>query len=131
MIQLIINGIPVSWKAHLGYGKNSYSPRYEEKKDVQRQIKAQWPQERPLCGAVRIAFTFCMPVPKGTSKAKTLCMLEGLISPIKRPDIDNLQKFASDCLIGIAFEDDSQVVDIHSKKIFVEKPCTMIHIENV
>lgn len=36
----------------------------------------------------------------------------------KKPDLDNLVKFVKDCLNGVAWKDDSQVVSLMSKKLY-------------
>jgi len=58
-------------------------------------------------------------------------MLVDYIHHLKRPDATNLQKFAEDCLKGIAIDDDSQVVEVYSKKMFGEKPMTVVKIIQV
>jgi Holliday junction resolvase RusA-like endonuclease len=71
-----------------------------------------------------------MPIPKGTSKKKIIEMTENLtIHHTKKPDIDNLVKFSMDCLNGIAWEDDKQVISLSSYKYYSLKPRTEIIIE--
>lgn len=36
------------------------------------------------------------------------------VHPIKRPDLDNIVKLVMDGLNGVAFHDDSQVIEIHA-----------------
>lgn len=129
MILIEIDGIPVPWKAHAGYGKKAFNPRYKEREYYQWQIRAQYNQLNPLSGPVRVHYSYFMPIPIGTSKIRKLQMLNGLMHPIKRPDVDNFDKFLSDCLNGIIFDDDSQIVDKYSRKIYAERPKTLITIE--
>ena len=45
-------------------------------------------------------------------------------------DIDNLSKSILDGLNGIAFEDDSQVAELHASKFFTESgACTRVTVE--
>ena len=51
-------------------------------------------------------------VPKSYSKAKRLdCVLNNL-RPTKKPDADNIAKIILDSLNGIAYDDDSQIVEL-------------------
>jgi len=46
----------------------------------------------------------------------------------KKPDKDNLEKFAADCLTGVAWEDDCQVVAGFTQKWYSDDPRTEITI---
>lgn len=131
MILFEIGGLPIPWKVHAGFGRKSFNPRFKEKEFYQWQIKSYYNQALPLAGPIKMDYTYHMPIPKGTSKAKYLQMLNGIMHPIKRPDLDNLNKFLSDCFIGIVIEDDSQIVDLHAKKIYSEIPKTIIKLESL
>ncbi len=131
MIQIEIDGIPVNWKSHVGYGRKSFNPKYKERAFYQWQIRAQYNRELPIAGPVVCYYTFHMPIPASTSKVRKLQMLNGIMHPIKRPDVDNLNKFLSDCLKGIVFEDDSLIVELNSKKVYGERPKTIIRIEEM
>ncbi len=69
-----------------------------------------------------------MPIPEGTSKVRRLQMLNGKIHHIKRPDASNLVKMYEDCLKGIIFDDDSQVVEFTARKIYSETPKVVIRV---
>ncbi len=130
MITLEIEGPPTPWAAHQGYGRRAYNPKTKEKQYCQWQIKAQYNQKTPIPGPVILFVAFHLPIPKGTSKVRTKQMLNGIMHHIKKPDVDNLNKFICDCLKTIVFEDDSQIFEIHSKKIFSETPKTVIQIKS-
>lgn len=122
---------PVPWSTHRGIGKRSYNPRFKEKEFYQWQIRAHYNRKTPITGPVRLQFTFHMPIPKNTSRARRAQMLNGLIHHISRPDCTNLQKFSEDCLKGIVIEDDSQVVEVESSKIYSERPRTVIEVQEI
>jgi hypothetical protein len=42
--------------------------------------------------------------------------------PCKKPDIDNIAKTYLDAMNGVIFVDDTQVVELHVKKVYAEKP---------
>lgn len=48
-----------------------------------------------------------------------------------RPDIDNYIKFVMDCLNGIIYKDDSQVVHVEATKIYSTDPQTIIIIKEM
>lgn len=127
MITLVVDGVPIPWKApHVGE-HHTFSPRYREKQQIQWQIRAQFNQA-PIAGPVWCEFTFHMPIPKGTSKVRRIQMLNGIIHPSKRPDRTNILKLYEDCLNGIVIEDDGQIVDGPVRKIYGEMPKTVIKI---
>jgi Holliday junction resolvase RusA-like endonuclease len=49
----------------------------------------------------------------------------------RRVDIDNVAKACLDSLNGIAYLDDSQVVDLHAHKAVAAEPMTRIEIESI
>lgn len=52
--------------------------------------------------------------------AKGQAMLDGKILPTKKPDCDNIAKIILDALNGIAYHDDSQVVELTVEKRYSE-----------
>ena len=48
-------------------------------------------------------------------------MLSGLISPTKKPDVDNVIKIILDALNGFAWHDDSQVVNLQIEKKYTQR----------
>lgn len=70
-------------------------------------------------------------VPKSTSKVNKLAMLSNIHRPTKKPDIDNIIKICLDGLNGLAYKDDSQIVDIRARKWYSEEPRVEITLERV
>jgi Holliday junction resolvase RusA-like endonuclease len=132
MIQLEINAPPVANRSTFvtRYG-NAFNPRFKEKSFYQWQIKAQYNQQAPLCGPIKVTAAFYLPIPKGTSKIRRTQMLAGIMHHIKRPDTSNFYYFLENCLKGIVFEDDSQVVEIIARKIYGETPKTLVIVEKL
>jgi Holliday junction resolvase RusA-like endonuclease len=54
--------------------------------------------------------------------------IEGITYPITRPDIDNFVKVIFDALNKIVFEDDSQIVEEYSRKVYAANPGVLIEI---
>lgn len=61
-------------------------------------------------------------IPKSTSKKKREQMLNGMIRPTKKPDMDNVVKIIADSLNKIAYRDDTQIVDCQCRKFYSDKP---------
>lgn len=76
--------------------------------------------KKAITGPISIEIVFYMPIPKnGKSKGKKVNI--GQIHVIK-PDIDNLIKGVFDSLNKIAWKDDAQVYEVHSKKVYSTNP---------
>ena len=68
-------------------------------------------------------------VPKSASKKKRAAMLNGMARPIKKPDMDNVVKIIADSLNGIAYHDDTQIVDCQIRKFYSETPRVVVTIK--
>ncbi len=55
-------------------------------------------------------------------------MVLGEISPMKKPDLDNIAKIILDSLNQIAFKDDSQVTSLRVEKVYSERPCVEVRL---
>lgn len=58
-------------------------------------------------------------------------MKGGLIRPTKKPDTDNIAKICLDSLNGIAYTDDSQIVELAVEKWYAEEPKVEIYLESI
>jgi Holliday junction resolvase RusA-like endonuclease len=127
MVKITICGKPVSWKAHQGSGNTSYNPRFFEKADYRILIVNQW-GSLPLQGVVFVECAFTFRMPERWSKAKKQAM-NGQYH-LSRPDGSNCFKFIEDCLKGIVFVDDSQVMGKYDKRWgYVNRTECKINIE--
>ncbi len=61
-------------------------------------------------------------IPKSVSKKKRQQMLEGEIRPIKKPDSDNILKAICDGLNGVAYVDDTQIVETTIYRFYDDIP---------
>jgi Holliday junction resolvase RusA-like endonuclease len=82
------------------------------------------------CGGVRFAageqlammvFAFYK-IPSSVSKQKKREMLEGIIRPVKKPDLDNILKIVADALNERAYRDDAQIIDAQVRKFYSHQP---------
>lgn len=69
--------------------------------------------------------------PPKKSKKVVEDMLNWLILPTKRPDIDNISKIILDGLNGVAWDDDAQVCDLLVFKRYAEDPYVEVFIQEL
>ena len=62
-----------------------------------------------------------LPIPQSYPKKRREACLSGAERPCKKPDIDNIAKTYLDAMNGVIFVDDTQVIDLHVKKLYSEK----------
>jgi Holliday junction resolvase RusA-like endonuclease len=75
----------------------------------------------PLSGPVAVTMTFYLPRPKSAPKR--------VLYPIARPDLLKLGRAVEDALKGLAWNDDSQNVDIMLRKRFAVDSPPRVEIE--
>lgn len=80
---------------------------------------------------VRVAVVAFFAPPKSIRKREKADMLSNLILPMKKPDVDNIAKIILDALNGIAYKDDSQVVELSVKKKYASEAKVSVHIEEI
>ena len=69
--------------------------------------------------------------PKGKSKKVVEDMMNGHILPTKKPDADNVAKIVLDALNKVAWQDDTQVVEMMVIKRYAEEPMVAVTIEEI
>lgn len=69
--------------------------------------------------------------PPKKSKKVVGDMLAGHILPTKKPDVDNVAKIILDGLNRIAWDDDTQVVDLSVSKYYSDEPRVAVMIEEI
>lgn len=136
-MKIIIPGNPISKTRHrsfVRFGKIcTYDAQESKKHTVKRILNLSCIQnsyqidESPL--HVDIIFqmdSFC-----GASNAIKNIREWGILPCTKKPDLDNLEKFVLDCGNGILWPDDRFIIKLTSKKIYSNKPCTIIMIKPI
>lgn len=72
----------------------------------------------PLKTPVAAYIYITVPIPQSYSKSRSKACLEGWERPCKKPDCDNILKAFFDAMNKIIYDDDSQIVEIYSKKVY-------------
>ena len=132
MILLTVWGDPIVWKRP-GLNKKTgavYDQQAKEKNQYRCQISSKAP-EKLFTGPLEVEVIFYMPIPKSVSKIKTKEMLVGKLHHIVKPDVDNLQKFILDCMTGIIYKDDAQIIKITATKVYSATTRTAICVRPV
>jgi Holliday junction resolvase RusA-like endonuclease len=65
---------------------------------------------QPFDGPVWLGVKAYLPIPQSKSKGWKAEALAGVVRPTTKPDLDNLLKQIKDCMTGIMWLDDKQVV---------------------
>lgn len=76
---------------------------------------------RYLEGSIKALIIAYYKIPKSYSKKRVQAIMYGLEKPTKKPDADNIGKIILDSLNGIAYKDDSQIVDLRIIKQYTEE----------
>ena len=137
MLQISIPGKPLAKHRPRFFRKGNFIGTYNDQKTDEgkfmlmaaSQIPKEW--TKPDC-PVRVTLGFYMPIPKNFPKYKVKEIESGV--PVwhdKKPDIDNLEKFALDCIRDLAIGDDATVSYIHSVKMYAKNPHTEITIQRL
>lgn len=88
-----------------------------------------WFYDKEIPLAVTITAHFAPPA--SASKRKLAAMLDKLLFPMKKPDLDNVAKIVCDALNGIAYHDDAQIVTLHVRKLYAVMPKVDVEISEV
>jgi len=130
-MKVIVYGDPKAQKrprfARRGKFVTTYDPSELQKDNFICQIIKHKPKQ-PLEGALSLRCRYYMPIPKSLSKRKKLRLLQERTPHVKRPDLDNMDKFVMDCMNSIFYNDDSQIYNKQSFKFYSPIPRTEIEI---
>lgn len=96
---------------------------------VQQYFKLKYPNHETLLGRLSVEIIAYLKIPKNTSKKKVQEMLEGTISPTKKPDIDNISKSILDAMNKFVFKDDNQISKLSIEKRYGEVEKVYIKVE--
>ena len=124
MVNFMVEGTPVPKGrprfARRGKFVSTYSPKttvdYETK--VSEAARFAMGSSEPLETPVGAYIYITLPIPASYSKKRIQACLSGEERPTKKSDIDNFCKAIFDGMNGIVFLDDSQVVSLHSTKVY-------------
>lgn len=145
-MKIVINGPPIAKQRHRCGCRNrrpiSYDPQVKEMKKVKfflaKAIREKFnsldkqtvleASDLAHATSFEVRLTFHFKPAESLLGSQKNQKLWGLELHHSKPDLDNLEKFYLDCLSGLVWQDDAQVVVNKSKKIFTENPRVEIDI---
>ena len=86
-----------------------------------------WMDKEPL----KMIIIALQEIPKSASKKQANLMRTDVIRPTKKPDADNIAKIICDGLNGVAYHDDTQIVELNVFKHYSDTPGVTVTIEEV
>ena len=96
---------------------------------VKQYFKIKYPRFVPLENRLSVKIVATFKVPKTTTKKDREQIEKGLISPTKKPDIDNIVKIILDALNQMAFKDDTQITKLEVEKVYGEEEKVYVAVE--
>ena len=134
MIEIVLAGVPVG-KGRPRFVKSTgraFTPEKTVRFEDRLSIVAQEAMagRAPLDGPLEVELEVRMPVPLSKPKRWRDAALAGLIRPTKKPDADNFAKGLDACNM-IVWVDDSQIVELHVKKIYHEAPAFVARVREI
>lgn len=87
--------------------------------------------DKLLYGPIRATIEAYYGIPKSKSKKAKELMSNQVTRPTKKPDADNIAKAILDSLNGIAYKDDSQVVELIVIKYYAENGFVKVTLEEL
>lgn len=96
---------------------------------IKQYFKIKYPNHVELEGRLNVEIIAYIKIPKNTSNKKKEEMLQGNITPTRKPDIDNIAKSALDAMNKFVFRDDNQVSKISVEKKYSEIEKLYIKVE--
>lgn len=96
---------------------------------VRQYFTIKYPRYVPFENRVHVKIIAYLKMPKNMTKKNKLLVEQGVLSPIKKPDIDNIVKIILDALNKIAFKDDNQITKLEIEKFYAEEEKVYVKIE--
>ena len=107
----------------------TYDPEKSKKykKLIQSSIK---PLDVKIDFPVSVSINIFKGIPKSISKKKRQDMIDGLILPTSKPDVDNYAKIVLDALNDVLWIDDSYIVRLVINKYYSDTPRVEITVSD-
>lgn len=127
-LEFTVDGEPVG-KGRPRFTRSGHAYTPEKTADYEQLVKLsfrkKYPDFKPFLKVVPLSVIIYayFPYPKNAGKTKRMYMI-----PTKKPDSDNIAKIICDSLNGIAYHDDSQIVELYICKRYSENPRVTVTI---
>ena len=127
-MRVIIPGKPIAKKRPRFFSKGKFKGTYNPQRTEEGKFLSLCHEQitwQPVDVAIGVFMIFRLPRPKshyGTGKNAWRLKDSAPQYHTQRPDIDNLEKFVADCLNGVAWVDDCQLVKCVTQKEWTDGP---------
>lgn len=100
------------------YNGHAYTPK--NTRDFENEIRTCYIAQdgREYTGSILVDVEAIFKIPESWTKKKKWETIDQGKRPEVRPDIDNIVKIVMDALNGVAYKDDSQVVEVRARKVY-------------
>lgn len=128
-LEFTVDGEPVG-KGRPRFTRNGHAYTPEKTADYEQLVKLyfrnKYPDFKPFEKDIPLSVIIYahFPYPKNAGKIKRMYMI-----PTKKPDSDNIAKIICDSLNGLAYHDDSQIVELTVHKKYSSSPCVKVFIK--
>jgi len=122
MISLIIPGEPVAKGRPRVCNGHTFTPAKTVNYETLVKELFIISNQKKIMGELKAKINCYFSIPKSASKSKKSEMYNGIIRPVKKPDLDNIAKICLDALNTLAYDDDSQVVELCISKWYANMP---------
>lgn len=96
---------------------------------IEQYFLIKYPRFKEIEGRAKVNIIAYFGVPKSTKKSDKENMINNVISPTKKPDIDNIIKIVLDAMNKFAFKDDTQITKLEVEKKYGVEEKIYIKIE--
>lgn len=125
LFEIFIPITPRPWTVKRG--KHFYNTNVDYIAQVKKLLRSAF-KTNPYDCPIMCSFVHYLPIPRSVSKRQQIKYVSGEMPHLKRPDTTNLNKQIEDCLTGIVFKDDRQVVKIKGYKRYGVSTGTLIEV---
>lgn len=117
----------------IGGKARMYTPAKTERYESRVAVFAQQAMagRTPADEALEVSIVATMAVPASWSRKKRERALAGELSPLSRPDADNIAKAITDGSNGIVWVDDSRIVSLSVMKLYGETPGVSVRVKTL
>lgn len=100
---------------------------YKDSKQIQQEnnfipLLQEHKPTTPHDGPISLNVIVFLPIPKSKPKKWQAAAIRREILPTKKPDLDNLLKHLKDCMTGIFYLDDKQIIAVQAFKYYSKYP---------
>lgn len=113
-----------------GYAR-TYTPKKTKDFESYVELMTKKQFKQPFKNPVRVDILIKKRPPKSWSKKKRTQAILGKIAPTAKPDLDNYGKSILDGMNGIAWIDDSYIVELKQQKIYADTDGAEIHVSEI